>query len=48
VLKETDEDAVEALRKYRILKAVYYFLWGSIYSGIGYFVYFKAKDLINL
>jgi alcohol-forming fatty acyl-CoA reductase len=45
VLKETDEDAVEARRKYKILKAVYYLLWGSIYSCIGYFVYSKIIEL---
>jgi alcohol-forming fatty acyl-CoA reductase len=45
VLKETDEDAVEARRKYKVLKAVYYLMWGSIYSCIGYYVYFKTNEL---
>jgi alcohol-forming fatty acyl-CoA reductase len=45
VLKETDEDAVEARKKYKTLKTVYYLMWGSIYSCIGYFVYHKMNEL---
>ena len=44
VLKETDEDLVEARKKYKILKLIYYLLWSAIYSAIGYFIYCKVNQ----